>query len=122
MEEYIVDQLVKDTQQTYYEYVSKIEQGCIQIATDLRVGNNDAAFKEIINLTEGFGWLLDVEAHMLENSYKVNSRLAEALDFLNEASDALEGGDTVTVADLFEYELAPLFSSATEWTFSEITN
>lgn len=122
LEELIVEQLLKETQTSYYEYVMKLENGCLQIANDLRTGNQAGAFQNIINLTEGLGWLLDVEARMQEQRFKINSQIVNALDFLNEVNDALEAEDIVTVADLFEYEIAPLFASASEWTFQEIQN
>ena len=122
LEELIVEQLLKETQTSYYEYVMKLENGCLQIATDLRIGKNEQAFQNIINLTEGLGWLLDVEARMQEQRFKVNSQINNALDVLNDVNESLEAGDIVTVADLFEYELAPMFASATEWTFTEIKN
>lgn len=117
-----MNELLQETQTSYYEYVAKLETGCIQIATNIRIGQNEQAFQNIINLTEGFGWLLDVEARMLEQNYKINSQITAALDILNEVNDALESGDLVTVADLFEYELAPMFNSAIEWQFVEINS
>lgn len=108
-----------DIQQSYYEYIVKLEVGCQQIATDLRVGKSEEAFQQIINFTEGISWLLNAEAHMKAEGYIINSRVQEATAFLQEINEALEIGDIITVADLFEYEISPIFSSAVEWQFNQ---
>ncbi|MEY2371416.1 hypothetical protein [Lysinibacillus capsici] len=117
-----MNELMQETQQSYYEYVIRIEQGCHQIANMLRIGQQADALQMIIDLSEGMGWLVSVEHYMIEQNYKVNSQTKEALVMLNEINHALEISDFVTVADLFEYEIAPLFASASEWIFEKVEN
>lgn len=116
------NELLMETQQSYYDYVVKIKGGCQQIADYLRGGKQAEAFDVIANLSEGIAWLVSVEQHMAENFFRVNSRLKEVVDMLNEVNEALEIGDFVTVADLFEYEIGPMFESASEWTFEKVQN
>lgn len=116
------NELLIETQQSYYEYVVKIKGGCQQIADHLRAGKQAEAFGLIANLSEGIAWLVTVEQHMSENFLRVNSRMNEVVDMLNEVNQAIEIGDIVTVADLFEYEIGPMFESASEWTFEKIQN
>ncbi len=117
-----MSELMQETQQSYYEYVVRIENGCQQIANMLRVGQQTEALQTIIDLSEGMGWLMTVEQYMMEQGYKINSRTNEALDMLNDVNYALEISDFVTVADLFEYEIAPIFSSSSEWIFDKLKN
>lgn len=116
------NELLQETQHSYYDYVVKIEGGCQQISNNLRTGKQVEAFEMIADLSEGVEWLITVEKHMLEKHYRINSCLNEMIDMLKEVSQALEIGDSVTVADLFEYEIAPMFMSASEWTFEKIEN
>lgn len=117
-----MNELMQETQKTYYEYVLRIEQGCQQIANMFRIGQQAEALQTIIDLSEGMGWLVAVEQHMAEQNYKINSQTKDALEMLNEVNEALEIGDFVTVADLFEYEIAPMFASASEWIFEKVEN
>lgn len=116
------NELLQETQQSYYDYVVKIKGGCQQIADYLRAGKQAEAFDGLANLSEGIAWLVSVEQHMTEDFFRVNSRMSEVVEMLNEVNKALEIGDIVTVADLFEYEIGPIFESASEWTFEKIKN
>ncbi|AWE06389.1 hypothetical protein DCE79_02870 [Lysinibacillus sp. 2017] len=112
-------QLITDTKESYYLYASGIAQGCNQIANDLRTGQIENALNSIANLAEGIEWLLNVEQILAQHNLKIRSRIMEANEFLMEVNDALIQNDTITVADLFEYEIQPLFDSASEWAFQE---
>lgn len=115
-----MENLLVETRESYYEYISKVETGCLTIANQLRIGNMNEAFSGIMNLAEGIQWLLSVEQLMLANNYKIKSRINEANDYLKDINEALENEDYVQVADLFEYEIHEIFSSASEWIFEKI--
>jgi len=115
-----MENLIDDIKQSYYEYVSKIAPGCEAIANQLRLGNNNDALQSIINFAEGLSWLLSVEEGMGENGFKISTRIAEVQSFLVEVNFELEQSNYITVADLFEYEIYPLFSSSTEWVFEKV--
>ncbi|MCP1143740.1 hypothetical protein [Lysinibacillus endophyticus] len=115
-----MENLIDDIKHSYYEYVSKIAPGCEAIANQLRLGEINDALHLIINFAEGLSWLLSVEEKMKEYELKINSRIGEAQSFLKEINHELEQGDYITVADLFEYEIYPLFSSSTEWVFEKV--
>ena len=101
----------------YYEYVSKVGAGCLKVASLIREGQYQDALQGIIDFAEGMQWSISVENALQQQGLIVNSRISEANEFLNEINEALENQDMVTIADLFEYEVCPLFSSATEWIF-----
>ncbi|MFC5540563.1 hypothetical protein ACFPOH_02045 [Ureibacillus suwonensis] len=115
-----MENLLEELKQSYYEYVQKIAPGCIIIANEFRTGNIAEALQSIGNFAEGLDWLLTVETKMLEHNLKIKSRIFEAKNFLKEINKALEQKDYITVADLFEYEIEPLFSSSVEWTFEKV--
>lgn len=113
----------EEIRDSYYEYVMKIEDGCLIITDLLRKGKYTKAFETIISFAEGIQWLLVVEETMRKESYVINSRINEANDYLMQINESFEMEDFVTVADIFEYEIAPIFSSATEWVFElEVEN
>lgn len=110
---------IQDIKQSYYEYISKVGEGCLTIANLIRTGKHQDAFASILDFTEGIEWLLMVEQALHNQGYAINSRIAEANEFLQEINSAFENQDFVTIGDLFEYEIHPLFSSASEWIFNE---
>ncbi|MFJ7649027.1 hypothetical protein ACIQ1H_15910 [Lysinibacillus sp. NPDC097279] len=113
------EQLINETKESYYTYVRNIPLGCKQIAGDLRLGNMSIAFENIMNLAEGLDWLLQVEEKLYDFNLTINSRLKDANAYIIEINNALEKQDYITVADIFEYEIHPLFDSVTEWTFEQ---
>lgn len=115
-----MENLLLETKQSYYEYIRKINTGCIYIANELRIGNINEALSTVVNLAEGLQWLLSVEELMKKNEYIIKSRISEVNEYLNEINEALGNNDYVQVADLFEYEIQPIFSSASEWIFEKI--
>ncbi|MEQ2527511.1 hypothetical protein WMO40_12415 [Bacillaceae bacterium CLA-AA-H227] len=112
--------IVQETQQTYYEYINQVEKGCLQISEYLRTEQISEALNTIIQFSEGIVWLLQVEELMNKNGFSMDSLIHKANEFLNEINQALEIRDYVFVADLFEYELNPLFKEQALKRFSEI--
>ncbi|MER2108710.1 MAG: hypothetical protein ABS949_17425 [Solibacillus sp.] len=110
---------IEELKSSYYEYVNKIADGCQMIAKLIRKGEYEQAFNAVVDFAEGIEWLLTVEKSLEGQGQQINSRLNEANDFLLEINTAFEQQDIVTIADLFEYEIQPLFSSASEWIFKE---
>lgn len=113
-------ELIKETKQSYYEYVIKIHGGCQQIATYLRSGELDNALSMIANFSEGLEWLYNVEKYMLSYKLQIHSRIAEAMEVLKKVNQALEIKDVPALIQLFDLQLASIFDSASEWTFEEI--
>ncbi|WP_342581020.1 hypothetical protein [Ureibacillus sp. FSL W7-1570] len=114
-----MEKLINEIKNSYYEYVVKIAPGCEIIANKLRIGEIEDALYNIIQFSEGLSWLLAVEEKLKEQHFMINSRISEAQELLKEINEALEHKDFITVADLFEYEIQPLFNSASEWTFEK---
>lgn len=108
---------LQEVKQSYYEYVVNVNKGALFIAEALRNGDNVGALQSIADFSEGIEWLLNIENFMMTHSYTINSTINEAKAFFQEINDCLEFQDFTNLADLFEYEIAPLFSSAVEWTF-----
>jgi hypothetical protein len=112
--------LLLETQNSYNEYIEKVADGCQYIADKIREGNLPKAMTAIIDFSDGMSWILEVERHMLENEYVIESKSTVAYEHLKEINESLERQDYVFVADLFEYEIKPLFESANKWEFLKI--
>lgn len=115
-----MEQLLEETKLTYYEYVANIKKGCLDIAQQLRTEQFTNAFGAISNFAEGLEWLIQIEQLMLQNQYNIKSNTKEAIPFFTEINEALENKDYILVADLFEYEIAEIFTSASEWIFEGV--
>lgn len=108
-----------DIQQSYYNYVVNIERGSLFISNKLREEDYDKALQAIVDFSEGIEWLLNAEALMLEQSYTIDSNVQKVTLFMNDINECLVFQDFITLADLFEYEIAPLFHSASNWIFQK---
>ncbi|MEK5230807.1 hypothetical protein MHB42_03450 [Lysinibacillus sp. FSL K6-0232] len=117
-----MDELLLDTQQSYYDYVVKLQDGCQMIAKSFQSNNLEQAFQMIADFSEGLGWLVTVEQHMQANDYVINSRIEEVVEQLTTLNKLLENRDIVALTNLFQAEIAPLFASASEWTFNKVQN
>ena len=106
--------MVKESLQSYREYMEKMPNGCQQIADFLREDRILEAGQIIAQFTEGLIWLADM--NKLLTQYNVVSGLEEQqiFRFLNEINDGLEIQDFVIVADMFEYEIKPFFEEQLE--------
>ena len=108
---------IDEMKNTYYEYVNNVSEGCQTISNNLRTGNLADAFQSIANFAEGLEWLLKAEDILAKEGFQINSRISEATEFMIEINSAIEEQDVTLIADLFEYEIKPIFSSASEWVF-----
>lgn len=113
-----MENTIQELKNSYYDYVIKIANGCQYIANQLRLGKATGALEGIVDLSEGLEALLKIEGFLTEQHWTVKSRLEEANAYLVEINSALIDGDYVTVADIFEYEIQPIFDSASEWVFT----
>lgn len=111
-----------ETQNSYYEYIYQVSNGCQYIADVIRKGDFPAAISNIIDLSEGLMWLMEVEKLMKENNYNIESATKMATDYLAEVNEALMRDDYVSVADLFEYEIKPIFGSTETWRFKKVVD
>lgn len=109
--------IIEEVKQSYFEYLEKLAAGCQQISDDLRTENTSQAINNIMDAVQGMQWLTEVEIGLNKNNYRINSVMEKANSFLNDINEALEKRDYVYVADLFEYELQPLFEAQLEEKF-----
>lgn len=104
--------LIVETIESYNEYLSKLPNGCLFIAENLREDQIQVALNNIKNFSEGLIWLVDASELLKNNDVEVNMNVERVHDFLNEINDALEIQDYNLVADLFEYELVEFFKDS----------
>lgn len=116
------NKLIEETQQSYYEYVLKIQDGCKRIANYLQKGDLELAFQNISYLSEGLEWLYTVEQYMSSFQFQIHSQISEAIELIQKINQALEERDFNTISNLFENEMSAIFSSASEWIFEQVQN
>nr|WP_054549764.1 hypothetical protein [Lysinibacillus sphaericus] len=115
-----MNELLLDTQQSYYDYVVKVQDGCQMIASSFQSSNLEQAFQMIADFSEGLEWLVTVEQHMQANHYVINSHIQEVIERLTILNGLLEKREIEAITYLFQNEIAPLFASASEWTFKKV--
>ncbi|MCH7320654.1 hypothetical protein LZ480_02035 [Solibacillus sp. MA9] len=117
-----MQQLLIETQQSYYEYVVKIQSASQKIANLLKRYELEQAFRLIADLSEGINWIVTVEQHIQENNYIINSRTSEVIEHLHYLNELIERKDIDTLSQFFEHKFAPLFASSSEWIFKKVQN
>jgi len=115
-----MDELIKETIDSYNEYLLKLPLGCQKIADDIRTDNLSEALKGILEFSEGAGWLIDANVLLERNSISNALNVEKINEFLNEVNTGLEIHDFVLVADMFEYEIKPFFEECSFYKVSEI--
>lgn len=111
-------QLLKESISDLEKYTPELSNICYGIADLFQSENPNDAFVPFQRLTEIWGEVKNREAmivntisrYMKEDSSVVNEIIEhhkELNQFLNEAYDALERGDIVSLSDILQYELAP---------------
>jgi len=109
-----MDEMVKESLESYLGYIERIPGGCQQIVDYLREDRILEAGRMIAQFSEGLIWLVDMNKLLLP--YNVIELLQEQkiYEFLNEVNKGLEIQDFVLVADMFEYEIKPFFEEQWE--------
>lgn len=115
-----MDKLIKETMESYNEYLLKMPAGCQRVADDIRQDNLSDAFKGILQFSEGATWLVDANFLLEKNSYINPINPNKINGYLNEINSGLEIQDYVIVADMFEYEIKPFFEDCSFYDLSEI--
>lgn len=106
-------EVLKDTVQSYNEYLPRVVAGSYEIAESLRSDNVAPALTMILDFSEGMSWLVEAIELFKMNEVDANLHIDRIHEFLNEINMGLEMQDYVLVADMFEYEIAPFFEEAT---------
>lgn len=108
---------INELKESYYEYAVKIPQGLEIIITLIAKNELEQAFQSIANLGEGLESLLMIEKALLKENLKVNSTIGEAVAIFKQINESLETQSLDQLHSIIKYQLIPLFSSSSEWTF-----
>ncbi|MEK4244731.1 hypothetical protein MKZ20_05215 [Psychrobacillus sp. FSL K6-2684] len=115
-----MDELIKETIESYNEYLLKLPSGCQKIADNIRTDNLSVALKGILEFSEGAAWLIDANVLLERNSFPNTLNPEKINEFLNEVNSGLEIQDFVLVADMFEYEIKTFFEECSFYEVSEL--
>ncbi len=110
---------LNELKDSYYDYIVKVPQGLQMIVNFLSKNELEKAYNGIADLAEGLEFLLKIELVLKEKQFTVNSRIEEAITIFAEMNESLVNGDHIFLKDLIEYELSPIFISASEWVFQD---
>jgi len=115
-----MEKLIKETIESYNEYLLKLPLGCQEIADNIRTDNLSGALKSILEFSEGAGWLINANVLLEKNSFSNPLNPEKINEFLTEINTGLEIQDYVLVADMFEYEIKPFFEESSFYRISEL--
>lgn len=111
-----MEQIVQDTIISFNEYISKIPNGALYIADQLRSSQVDKANSAINDFAEGIDWLIQVNRTLDEKGFPLDMDLLKLQAHLLEINSGMLQEDYVLVADLFEYEIKPFFENMRGYT------
>lgn len=92
---------------TAYEYLDKLTQGTLQAAQNLYSGQEYKGFQSISLIADGISWLIQV-FELTRQVQKEEIRTEGIVEIIDEINVALQKKDTVSIADLLEYEVIPI--------------
>lgn len=112
--------LVRETMQSYNEYITALPLGCQEIADFLREDKIGEATKRILQFSEGMGWIIDANHLIAVNGIENLLEPEKIHEFLQEVNNGLEIQDFIIIADMFEYEIRPYFEECSLYEISEL--
>ena len=107
-----INLLVSETMESYYDYVTKLEAGCVAIVHSFKNDVLPEALQGVINLSEGLSWLLEAEKLLEVHSFKIESPIQQISPLFSKISSSIEDNHFDEVVRLIESELMPLFKNA----------
>ncbi|WNF33638.1 hypothetical protein RI196_02820 [Aeribacillus composti] len=115
-----MENIIHETQESFYQYIERVAAGSQTIADYLREDKIGEAIELIVQFSEGMGWLTKVVELMENHKYTIDINFSNINPFLHEINDGIERQDYVIVADMFEYEIQPFFEEAKKKRFRMI--
>lgn len=115
-----MDNLMKETMESYNQYISALPSGCQEIADLIREDRILEATRSILHFSEGVGWLVNANRLLADKGKLILLEPEKIHEFLDEINSGLEIQDYIIVADMFEYEIKPFFEKSTLYEISEV--
>lgn len=104
-------EVVLETLETCEEYIPKLIQATTTIAYHFQSGNEAAGVELLEPVFDGIGWVIEAVNGIQQNRYQLDIQLQDMKELLKLLEEAMEIRDYVQMADLFEYEIAPLLET-----------
>lgn len=115
-----MDNLLKETMESYNQYISGLPKGCQLIADLIREDRIHEAMRSILQFSDGMTWIVDANRLITENDQMNQLDPEKIHEFLEEINSGLEIQDYIVVADMFEYEIKPFFEECSLYEISEV--
>lgn len=103
-----MDKLIHETIGSLGEYLPILIEGCKEISRDLQTGNEAGGLDRLPLVLEGLQWVVDAVDGIKNNGETLGVDEKALMTHFKEMEGALEIGDYVLLADLFEYEIVPI--------------
>lgn len=98
---------VQEILESYNNYISNLPTGIEGLIKNINDGNNTEVTNNLIELTEGINWLIQLKV-ILKNSFDIELfDEKELLEITVNINEALELGDFVLMTDILAYEMTP---------------
>ncbi|HVJ50749.1 hypothetical protein [Desulfitobacterium sp.] len=96
------------------EYLDKLIKGTSEAAEYLYSGQENKGFQLVSLIADGIMWLIEV-IEITSQVQKEEITTSDVMSKINEINEAIKIKDTVTVADLLEFEVVPILE---QWQLS----
>lgn len=106
-----MNKILQETIEMYNDYIKKVAIGSVEIPEYLRQNRVEDAYHLITGFSQGMQWIQEVNSLFKLNNIKGILDLDIIKADLEEINNALIVQDNVLLADIFEYEIEPFFSS-----------
>ncbi|UGB30433.1 hypothetical protein [Metabacillus sp. B2-18] len=103
-----MEKIVFETIQSLKEYLPRMINGCNEIVEYLQEGNEGTALSQMPDFVEGLQWIFAAINGIQNNGHLQEIELISLKDNFKEVVDSLEMRDYVLLADLLDYEIAPV--------------
>lgn len=107
-----MERILVETMQSLGEYLPRMVNGCREITNNLQVGNEATALSQMPQFVEGLQWIFEAITGIQKNGLLHEIDFGSLQEYFNGVVNSLEIKDYVLLADLLEYEIAPVLE---EW-------
>jgi transcriptional regulator of heat shock response len=92
---------------TAYEYLTNLTKGTLEAAVNFQSGQEFKGFQSVSLIANGIMWLIEA-IEMTRQVQEEEISIDGIADIVREINEAMQKRDTVSLADLLEFEVSPI--------------